>query len=122
MKRSILNILFLWVLLSTQLIAQTKVWTLRDCIDYARLENIQVKKSQLSIESADIDIKQSKADFFPSLSAGVSQSFSNSKDQNNNYKYESTFSGQYSLNASWTVYNGSKNVNALKQAKMSKEI
>lgn len=102
--------------------AQNKVWTLRDCIDYARRENIQVKKSQLSVESADIDILQSKAELFPSLSAGISQSFSNSKDQANNYKYESSFSGQYSLNASWTIYNGGKNSNALKQAKVSKEM
>lgn len=121
MKKFGLIIFLSGISLAIPLSAQ-KVWTLRDCIDYARQENIQVKKSLLSVESSEVDIKQSKANLFPSLSAGVSQNFSNSKDAANNYKYESSFSGQYSLNASWTVYNGGQNTNALKQAKVSKEM
>ena len=109
-------------LCTINLSAQNK-WTLRDCIDYARNENIQVKKSQIAVETSDIDIKQSKASLFPSLSGRVSQDFSNSKqdDGNGNYKYEGVFNGQYSLNASWTIYDGKKNLNNIKQAKLEKE-
>jgi len=98
-----------------------KQWTLRDCIDYARQENIQVKKLQLSVESYDIDVKQSKAELFPSLSGSVSQSYKNAKDAGNNYKYEGLFSGQYGLNLSWTIFDGNKNLNNIKQSKLQKE-
>lgn len=102
--------------------AQNK-WTLRECIDYAREKNIQVQKSKLSVSSYDVDIAQSKAALFPSLSGSVSQNFGNSQvaDNNGNYKYEQTFSGQYGLSANWTIYNGKKNVNNIKQAKLNKE-
>jgi hypothetical protein len=33
-----------------------KKWTLRECIDYARQENIQVKKSIITTESYNVDI------------------------------------------------------------------
>jgi len=124
MKRDIKVTIALVVGLSFSicLSAQSK-WALRDCIDYARKENIQVKKSQITVESSDIDIKQSKASLFPSLSAGISQNFSNAKteDNNGNYKYESVFNGKYSLNASWTIYDGKRNLNSIKQAKLEKE-
>ena len=108
------------VVFSCNLSAQKK-WTLRDCIDYARQENIQVKKSLISAESSDIDIKQAKADLFPSLSGSVSQSYNHAKEAANNYKYKDLFSGQYSINANWTIYDGKKNLNSIKQAKLQKE-
>ncbi len=98
---------------SLSLTAQTK-WSLKDCIDYARQENIKVKKSRISVQSAEIDFKQAKAALFPSLNGNISQGYSHSKD-------DGVFSGQYGLNASWTIYDGKKNRNNIKQAKLQKE-
>ena len=106
---------------SCNLSAQKK-WTLRDCIDYARQENIQVKKSLISVESSDIDIKQAKSELFPSLSGSISQSYNHAKEASSNYKYKDLFNGQYSINASWTVFDGKKNLNNIKQAKLQKEV
>ncbi|MDR2953892.1 MAG: TolC family protein [Prevotella sp.] len=105
---------------SCNLSAQKK-WTLRDCIDYARQENIQVKKSRLTAESSDIDIKQTKAELFPSLSGSISQNYSHAKDMSNDYKYKGLFNGQYGLNASWTIFDGNRNQNNIKQAQLQKE-
>lgn len=105
---------------SCNLSAQKK-WTLRDCIDYARQENIQVKKFQISVQSADIDLKKAKAGLFPSLSASVSQGYNHSRQDANGYKYKGIFNGQYGINASWTVYDGKKNLNNIKQAGLQKE-
>ncbi len=105
---------------SCSLSAQQK-WSLRDCIDYARQENIQVKKSKITAESSDIDIQQSKAELFPSLSGSISQSYNHAKDAGNDYKYKGLFGGQYGLNASWTVFDGKKNINNIKQAELQKE-
>lgn len=98
-------------------------WTLRECIDYARQENIQVKKSIITTESYNVDISQSKAALFPSLSGSVSQRYTNSQspDGAGNYHYEGLFNGQYTLSANWTVYNGGKNKNNIKQAQLKKE-
>lgn len=106
--------------LSCNLSAQKK-WTLRDCIDYARQENIQVKKSVVTEESSDVDIKQAKAGLFPSLTGSVSQGYNHAKDATNDYKYKGLFNGQYGLNVSWTVFNGKQNLNNIKQAQLQKE-
>ena len=100
-----------------------KKWTLRECIDYARQENIQVKKSIITTESYNVDISQSKAALFPSLSGSVSQRYTNSQspDGAGDYHYEGLFNGQYTLNANWTLYNGGKNKNNIKQAQLKKE-
>lgn len=108
------------IALSGNLSAQEK-WTLRDCIEYARQENIQVKKSRITTASSDVDLKQAKAELFPSLSGSVSQSYSHAKDAANDYKYKGLFNGQYGINASWTVFNGNKNRNNIKQAALQKE-
>lgn len=108
--------------LSTISICAQDKWTLRSCIDYAREKNIQVQKSKITVESYNVDVLQSKAALFPSLSGNVSQNFSNSQiaDGNGNYKYEGTFSGQYTLSANLTVYNGKRNINNIKQAELQK--
>lgn len=100
-----------------------KVWTLKECIDYARQENIQVKKSNITTQSYDVDITQNKAALFPSLSGSVSQRYTNSQtpNQNGDYRYEGLFNGQYTLNANWTIYNGGKNKNNIKQSQLQKE-
>jgi Outer membrane protein len=106
--------------LSCNLSAQEK-WTLRDCIEYARRENIQVKKSELTAASSGVDLKQAKAELFPSLSGSVSQTYNHAKEASNDYKYKGLFNGQYGLNASWTIFNGNKNRNNIKQAELQKE-
>lgn len=121
MKFKYLIILSAGILLSPTLSAQ-KQWTLRDCINYARQENIQVKKLQLSAESNNIDVSQSKAELFPSLSGSISQGYNHSKDATSNYQYKGIFNGQYGVNASWTIFNGKKNLNTVKQSILQKEV
>lgn len=111
---------FVCMLVALPLSAQEK-WTLRDCIDYAREHNIQVKKTQLSAESYAVDEKQSKAGLFPSLSGSISQGYDHSKDPANDYEYKDLFNGQYGLNANWVLFNGRKNLNDIRQAKLQKE-
>ena len=88
-------------------------WTLRACLDYALEHNIQVKKSKVSHLSGIEDTKQAKAQLFPSLSASVTQGFVNypSSDAATNNSY----SGNYALNAKWTLFDGGQRVQAIKQ-------
>lgn len=106
--------------LPISLLAQTQ-WSLRDCIDYARRENIKVKKAQVTEESSTVDIKQSKAALFPSLSGSISQNYNRAKDSSNGYQYKGLFAGQYGLSANWTVFDGLQNLNSIKQAKLQNQ-
>lgn len=112
MKQLTLSILLLF--LSLNICAQKK-WSLSDCIAYAREQNIQVKKLDITTQSAELDKTQSKAALFPSLSGSISQGYNRSKSAANDYEYRGLFSGSYGLNLSWTLYNGMKNLNNIKQ-------
>ena len=85
-----------------------KQWTLRDCIDYALEHNITIQRNRISAESAQEDVKTAKADFLPSLSGNISQRVVNRPNS--------------ARGANWTVYNGSKRVNTVKQQKLNNRI
>ena len=56
-------------------------WSLRQCIDYARSNNIQVQTTQIAQESAAEDLALAKAQRLPSLSFSTSQNLVNQKQQ-----------------------------------------
>lgn len=90
-------------------------WTLRQCIDYARENNIQVQSSQVSLQSAQVDLQQAKADRTPTLGFTTSQNVIHQKKENENFSSDGTYSGNYALNASLTLYNGGKLKHSLRQ-------
>ena len=56
--------------------AQNKKWSLKECIDYAILHNIEVKQSQNRIKSLKVERNTLKSSFLPNLNVGASQRFS----------------------------------------------
>jgi len=107
-----------------------KKWTLEDCIDYAMENNITLKKARLSAESAQEDVKGSKAALLPSLSASTNQSVGYrpwqdagittvTNGQVNAKVDKGYYNGSYGLNASWTLWNGNRNRNTVKLNKLS---
>lgn len=122
MKQVYLFTLSLLLLLPGGMKAQDtpKLWTLRACLDYALEHNIQVKKSKVTRLSGQEDTELAKAQLFPSLSASVTQGLVNypSGDALSNTSY----SGNYSVNASWKLFDGNKRANAIKQQKLQNEV
>ena len=53
--------------------AQPDQWTLQDCIDYALQQNITIQQNRLQAVSAEIDVRNAKNDFLPSVSGSISQ-------------------------------------------------
>lgn len=98
-------------------------WTLKDCIDYAIEHNITVTEGKLSVLSAQEDVKEAKAQLFPSLSFSTTHQggYRLFADGSGDYKDDISYSGDYGLNASWTVWNGNANRNTLKQQKIAGE-
>ena len=120
------------LMLTSALSAQTKLWTLQECVDYAMQNNITLQKARLQQQSAKEDVSQSKAALLPSLNASTSHNFAYRPWQSSgittvtngtvNTKVEKTsYNGSYGLNASWTVWNGNRNRNQVKLNKLSEE-
>lgn len=101
-----------------------KKWTLKECVDHALDNNIQIKVNKLNVEVAEKDVKSNKANFLPSLDAstGGSLNFGSTFDPvSNNRVSTTTFGGSFGLGASYTVFNGFRNLNTYKQAKLGVE-
>lgn len=108
-----------FALLAIAVNAQEKAWTYADCVDYARQNNISLQQSVISEKIADQTLSQSKAQWQPSLDFATSHSYSN-------YPWgegsKNTYSSNYGLNASWTVWNGRQRENTIKRDRLQTEI
>ena len=109
---------------------EAREWTLQDCISYALQNNISLQKSRIQHLSAMEDVKQSKAELLPSLSASTSQNVSyNPWPESGSYmiagdKVQTNvdkvyYNGSYSISGNWTVWNGNRNHNQVKINKLT---
>lgn len=104
----------------------SRKWTLHDCITHALNNNITLKKNNVAILSSKENVEQAKAALLPSLSASTNQSIGwrpwNEAGVSTvangtvvNKVSKTYYNGNYALNAQWTLWNGNKNRNTLKQ-------
>lgn len=111
---------------------QPSEWTLQNCIDYALQQNISIRKNRVNSQSTQVDVKTAKAALFPSLSFSTSQNVANRPYQESSSyisgsevlksSSKTSYNGNYGLNASWTLYNGNKRVNTIKQQQLNNQI
>lgn len=107
-------------------------WDLQTCIDYALQQNITIRKNRLNAESAAVDVKTAKASLFPTLSASISQRIVNRPNSDVNTiidgdnitssSSETSYNGSYGIDVNWTLFNGSKRLNTLKQQQLNNRI
>ena len=107
-------------------------WDLQACIDYALQQNITIRKNRLNAESAQVDVKTARAALFPSLSASVSQRVVNRPKSETNTiidgdnitssQSKTSYNGSYGIDANWTLYNGGKRLNTIKQQQLNNRI
>lgn len=55
---------------------QQRRWTLGECIDYARSNNIQVQKAQINASAGEVELEAAKASRYPTLSFSSGQNVS----------------------------------------------
>lgn len=120
MRRLKSILFFLAAVISMQAQENMKSWTLHDCIDYALEHNIQVKRSKVSQLSGQEDLQLSKAQLFPSLSAGVSQNFVNYPS--GNVETNNSYTGNYNVSASLNIFDGGRRLNAIKQNEIQQDV
>ena len=108
-----------------------KVWTLQECLDYALANNIQLQQKKITAASNHEDVLQSKSALFPSVSFSTNQNaswrpFAESTINLTNGSMTTSsnkvsYNGSYGINANWTVWNGNRNTNTIKQNKLTEQ-
>ena len=97
-------------------VSKPAVWTLQSCIDYALRQNITIQKNKVSAASAAVDVLSAKAARYPNLSFTTSQNLTNRPYQESastvsgsqviSTSNKNSYTGNYNLGASMTLYNG----------------
>ena len=121
--------------LQVDTLKETKIpaqWDLQSCIDYAKEQNITIRKNRITAASTQIDVKTAKAALFPSLSFSTSQQVVNRPYQETGSRVsgseiissnsKTSYNGNYGLNASWTLYNGNKRLKTIQQEKLNNQV
>ena len=112
-------------------LAQT-TWTLQDCISYALDNNIQINQSRITTAQNQLDVTQSNASLYPSISFSTNHNgswrpFSESTVNLSNGTMTTTrnttsYNGSYGLNASMTLWNGGRNTKNIKKNELTRDM
>lgn len=107
-------------------------WDLRACIDYALQHSISVKQKRFSAVSAEVDESLARATLLPNLSASIGQRMINRPNSMNNTftvennvvstQSQTSYNGSYGIDANWTLYNGGKRMNTIRQQRLNRKI
>ncbi len=84
-------------------------WTLEQCIEYARVNNITLKSQKLNVDYAQNRYEQSKRDILPSLNASSNYNMTSGKasDPNTFQLFDVTIqTSNYSISSSVPVFQG----------------
>jgi outer membrane protein len=102
--------------------AQSKKWTLEECVKYALENNISIKQSELDTQTATIDKKSALGNFLPSMNAttnhswniGLNQDITTGLLRNQTTQFTST-----GVNVGIDIYKGLQNQNNLRKANLA---
>ena len=102
---------------------QPKVWSLKECIEYAVANNLQVKQQEIGLEEAEIGISNAYGNYLPSLSGTANNTWNTGLSRNpitNTNERLTVRNSSYSLNSNITVFSGLQNYHQLQVAKLQK--
>ena len=120
-KMTTKKIVFFLLLVGFQLSAQSKKWTLEECVDYAIKNNISIKQSELDLKNVTINKKDAVGAFLPSINGSASHSWNIGLNQNittgllENQTTQFTSAG---LNVGVDIYNGLRNQLQLRKSNL----
>src|SRR5699024_10934662 len=102
------KLLIAFVFTFSSLSAQSNIWSLQRCLEYAKEHNIQIQQQQLEKNRAKIGLKQSQLSQLPQIncSANYGRNFVRSIDPTTNQFVGNTLtSAGAGLHASVTLFN-----------------
>ncbi len=107
-------------------------WTLQECIDWAKKQNITVQRNKVNVRSSQVALQDAKANRLPTVNFSTSQYVSNRPFQESYsgvigtevvaFSNKNSYSGNYSVDASMNLYNGGQTKNNIRLAEINSQI
>ena len=122
MRIRILSAVLLFVMVNAT--AQNNKMNLKQCIDAALANNIQVKQSGLQAEAAEVNLKQAKANILPDLNGSFGYGFNQGRNVDpltNSYINQQLTSSNVGLSSGVVIFNGMRLQNLIKQNNLTHE-
>ena len=122
MKKNSYFSLILIVLFAFVAGAQTKKWTLEECVQYALENNISIKQTELDTKTATIDKQTAVGNFLPSLNVSSNHSWNIGLNQDITTGLLRNQTNQFtsaSANVGIDIYKGLQNQNNLRRANLA---
>ena len=120
-KNNCFSLIFI-LLFGLSIQAQTKKWTLEECVKYAIDNNISIKQTELDTKTADIGKKDAIGNFIPSFNSNASHSWNVGLNQDPTTGLLRNQTTQYSsmgAGVGFDIYKGMQNQNTLRRANLS---
>jgi len=119
-----LTLLFLAgsILAQAQQTDTSKTLTLQQCLDIAVKNNLQVKQSSYTAQSAKIDLEQAKENLLPNIGGNAYRNLGQGRGidlSTNTYVNQSQTNDSYNLSGNMTIFNGFALQNAIKSASLA---
>ncbi|MEE4177089.1 MAG: TolC family protein [Bacteroides sp.] len=93
-------------------------WSLKDCVDHALKNNIQIKQQKLSVEIAEENLLQTRANQLPSINANASHGYNFGRTIDpftNEFATETVRSNNFSLSTGLNLFSGLQVRNTIAQ-------
>ncbi len=113
-------------------ITKPSVWTLQQCIDWAKAQNIDIRQKRLSVKEQELVLDDARKSRLPDIGFSSSQNvgfrpFRESSaivsgDQITTSSSKFSYNGSYGLNASMPLYDGGKIKNNTRLAEIDTQI
>ena len=107
-------------------------WTLQECIDWAKQQNITVQRNKVNVRTSQVALQDAKANRLPTVNFSTSQYVSNRPFQESysgvigtevvSFSNKNSYSGNYSVDASMNLYNGGQTKNNIRLAEINSQI
>ena len=112
--------------------AQESTWTLQQCIDWAKEHSISVQKNRVSVQQAQLELKDARANRLPTVAFTTRQEYSNRPfqksassiigDQVISTSNKNSYNGSYGFSASMPIYDGGQTSNNIKLQQLNTQI
>ena len=108
------------------------VWTLQDCIDWAKQQSITVQRNKMNVRTSQIDLEDAKGNRLPTVNFSTNQQVGYRPFQESHasvigsevvsYSNRTSYTGSYGLNASMSLYDGGQIKNNIRLAELNTQI
>ena len=109
-----------------------EVWTLAQCIERAKQENLTLRRGRISVQQAEENVKNARDNRLPTVSFSSSQNVNNRPFQKSAYTVngsqimtsnsKTSYSGSYGLSASMPLYDGGQTKGNIRLQELNTQI